>query len=372
MNSYTFFTVIQKIFSSKLFAYIFVVVAILQIWWHLMPLIQSGLIDFQVYLTAVRSVEKHTNPYVSSNTAMSFLYPPGSLFFFLPFGLLDSVVAGTAMSMLSIICFFGSVYLCFKVFRSTFSIVEWLLVSSLLLQTFPVKFTLAMGQINIIILFFCTASLFLYSKHMKLFSGISLGIAAVLKIYPLILIPLFILKKEWKLLFSFLFSFLVWNLFFYDYLSSYFFFNLPQLISSVPMSLPSFYDQSVPAFLYRIGFSENIISVLQPLIIGIILVFSFWKTQKWKLIESAVVLLSLAVILHAPAWQHQLVLVYPLLFLIYPKKIWWLFWLLFVVHYPYESNFLVSFPIFAAIHTMAVVTLLIIVFYFHKKAPIIS
>jgi len=81
-----------------------------------------------------------------------------------------------------------------------------LLVLGLVCLSFPVKFTLGMGQINnFILLIFVVAIYFLQQKKSSLASFL-FALSFAIKLFPAYLILQFIVMKKWKFLFTFLIS----------------------------------------------------------------------------------------------------------------------------------------------------------------------
>lgn len=355
----------------KKWAVVLAVLAIAQVLYTLRPLFGTPMIDLAVYLRAVESVERGENPYVMTEIiqpGMSFLYPPGSLLLLVALSWGSAHQAGLAISVLTIAALFGALYFCLKILYPKFTTTEWLVISAFALQTFPVKLGLAMGQVNVIVLFFCALGLYFYTKNQKDWSGFFLAVAAVIKLYPMALIPLFIYKKEWRLLCVFGGIFVLLNLFYPSLIMPYFSTVLLDQLTMVPGNNPSFYDQSVTAMVFRMVFTKDIISYLQPLIMFGSYSFVFWKVKDWSFVKAAVMLLPLAVLLHYPAWQHQLVIAYPGILLLYPNRWLFLVWASLAFHYTIEYAFLASAPILAAVHTVVVLVVLVYLI-FRGSAP---
>ena len=79
-----------------------------------------------------------------------------------------------------------------------FKIPRFLFYTCFALIFSPTLSNLLQGQVNILLLFLLSASIFFYSKGYQIPVGICLGIAISLKIFPAVLILFFLLKREFK------------------------------------------------------------------------------------------------------------------------------------------------------------------------------
>ncbi len=64
----------------------------------------------------------------------------------------------------------------------------------------PTFFTLNHGQINGFLFLFCSLGLYFIRKQCPLRAGFFIAAAAVIKIFPLVLLPLFLLKRQYRLI----------------------------------------------------------------------------------------------------------------------------------------------------------------------------
>src|SRR5579872_3595971 len=157
--------------------------------------------DFNVYYPAASAYVHGTDPYKEgARFFTNFVYPPIVLLFFSPFLILPIVYAAKIWLFISFFCLFLSLYLLFKLESTSVFSKTNLFISSLIFLMFPLKFTLGMGQINIVILLFLTLAYYFSSKKAAYLGGLFTALALALKMFPVFILPYFLIKREWKLL----------------------------------------------------------------------------------------------------------------------------------------------------------------------------
>jgi hypothetical protein len=65
---------------------------------------------------------------------------------------------------------------------------------------FPNYFSLYNGQINSLLFFFCALALFFIRKKRLWLAGLFVALASLIKIFPLVLLPFFVFKRQYKLI----------------------------------------------------------------------------------------------------------------------------------------------------------------------------
>lgn len=246
-----------------------------------------------------------------------FNFPPSSLFLFLPFSLLPLFSSQIIWTIFSIICLGLSVHLIFKCLDLKLNLWELLFVIPLLALAFPVKWTFGMGQINHLILLLLVATFYLYKKGNEFLSGIFLGLGIILKLTPLYLLILFLVKRKWKIfsftLITILFFTLLASLFFgFDLTLEYFFKIIPSLFSGAGKEI--YYNQSVSSFIARLVADNQWRLYLSLPISLIILGSSYWLSiQKHELTSlNYSHLITASLLANAFSWQHHFVwLIFP-------------------------------------------------------------
>ena len=166
-----------------------------------LPWIYSSLgPDFtQVWISA-KDLLAGKEPYLDPNLGYQNAYPPVSEIFFLPFAILPHQVALVIFTYLSFASIIASVFLSLKIVMNKVSWHYFLLFTGLSFASFPVRFSLGMGQVNMIVLFLLLLTVYLENKPAKnlLAAGLSLGVAIALKPIFAFLLVFFALKKSWK------------------------------------------------------------------------------------------------------------------------------------------------------------------------------
>lgn len=293
----------------------------------------NNLNDFTVYYYAAKDSLK-ANPYIGKYFA-PYNYPPSATLFFLSLTILPYKLAEFLWLFSSVVFLFLAVFLILKLFnrKTSFSLIFF--IGNLLLYTFPSRFTLVLGQINLIILIFIVLSIYFFQKGRKGLAGLFLGIAGALKLTPLTLSTFYFFKKEKK---TFLIPFL--------------FFSAMNLISGILLGFNNFFyyfkvvfpllmqgdisrdihvhyfNQSLAAFLFDLKFSPFWQSFLRWLITGLSVFFIARKFAKKNnplenLRSFSLLLIVFCIFSPSFTWTHHYVFLFPALlslFLFFKKK----------------------------------------------------
>jgi hypothetical protein len=334
-------------------------------------------VDYLVYHGALEKFMSGQNPYHFLYGQLSdkipFNYPPSSLIALLPFHFLPIKAGEVLLTILSFTSLCLVIWLVIKLCKVKVSLPIFLVICAFFIQTFPVKFTLILGQVNLIVLALTFLSLYFYIthtyKHSYLLAIILLGLASSLKIFPLLLLPLFLLKKDYKFTFSVLGLFLILNLIPYPKLFGEYFFNIfPKL--AVGGSSPNFYDQSIYAFLFRLTSNTIISKYLTGGLVLALFLNVLRISKKHDLVFSASYILALFSIGNSFSWQHHLVFAYPLILILLLKNIqknkyslirlvsFLVIWIIMVLHFPDEASPLLLNPFLASYQTIIILVLL--------------
>jgi len=286
--------------------------------------LQDNFVDFTVYFNAAVTALAHGNVYSIQKTvvqAIPFNYPPTSLLFFLVFTLFPKTITAFVFLVSSIASLLVTVWLLTgMLFTKTRRLTAFLFLSSFFIQYFPTKFTLTLGQINLVILLLLTASFYFFRKNKDILSGFLLGIATLIKIFPCFLILFFIKEKKWKTIVSFIFTILIGLgltllLFTPALVSSYFGATSGNLF--LHAGEVSYFDQSFNSFLLRLHFSSDIRLLLRVILTGISLLV-FLKTKS-KTLSYFGLIFSILIFLPSFAWFHHYVILIPLLIVLWTK-----------------------------------------------------
>lgn len=293
--------------------------------------------DFKIHYLAPLAIFKGLNPYLGGKGYFTpEAYPPFTILLFSPFILLPYGFAEKIWTLLSIIFLIGSLYLIFKINNEKMlSRIGFLINALLFAFYFPIKFTLGMGQINFLILFLVTLSIYFLNKNKNYYSGAFLSLSIMIKFFPLLFLPYLIILKKWKILFSFiavstvvlLFTLIVIkpdiNIYFYKNV-------LPTLFGDWKTD---YYNQSLSGFLGRQmenGFAREFLRIFILLILVAVSFFVIFKNNAKKTTIANLsfsLLTTLTLLINNFSWQHHFVwLLFPFITIFYfikNKKLDW-------------------------------------------------
>lgn len=349
---------ILLILSLAIFA-----VAIGQVVWGLYT--KATFMDFYAYYGAGEVFRAVQSPYpleyASPPGNILFIYPPGSLlYFFAPLSTIPFNSALIIFILISLALFIAAIFLTFELLDKKEPLYFKLLITSLLMQTLPVKFCLASGQINIFVLFFAVLSLYLLNKKKEGISALSMAIAVTFKLFPLVVIPLFLIRRKFRWVFLFFFFIMAINIFDPGLLKEY----VERI--AVPLFAPAQgainisnpWNQSFHK-LFKTIFGEVSIPYFTYILWGIIYLLIIFTKKSEGLFKKSVVLLSFVSILFKTSWQHYLVLNYPF-FIVYFRKLRYFIpiWMVFVISFNYGDNLLLSYPLLSSYQVILVIILI--------------
>lgn len=281
------------------------------------------LYDFSIYYQSIQLLLSNQSPY--HNQGFVINYPPTALLFFFPFGIIPYGLSEKIWTFLSVSALITSIFFILKLVNKKLDILIFLLVFGLAMLSFPVKYNLGMGQVNLFILLLVSLCFYGYRNNNKNFAGVALGVASAIKLAPVLLLFFFIRKKEFKLvtmavLTVFSTTFLTIFLFGKELWQEYVFKvfpNLPTIGNNI------YYNQALTGFLARIDLSGDAARILNYTILLLLLLISILitKTKRQSLLMemneySLFIVLSLIGV--GLSWQHHFVLlVIPFLAIFY-------------------------------------------------------
>lgn len=311
----------------KLIHYIVIFFAIITFIWLCKALFLTSYPDFSDYYIGAQHIFLRVNPYLpDSRYFTQQVYPPFALITYLPLLLVPYTIAAKIWVALSIAAAILSVYYTAKVFNiKKYSSLN-LFLAGLLFISFPLKFTLGMGQINTFILLLITLSFYFLNTKKEKASGVFYAIPVLLKFFAVLLLPYFLYIKKWNILLSFIITVLVATIIVTVFMPLPIFINyyvhiLPGLLSSWK---GDYYNQALSGFLMRSipdatvrSYLRIIISALFLLITALPILKSKKKTQRRINMEIAAII-TLSVIINNFSWQHHFVfLLLPYLITVY-------------------------------------------------------
>jgi len=128
-----------------------------------------------------------------------FVYLPFTGLVLSPLTLFSFKTAYSIWFVLNHILLFVSLYLIFKTFSLRLNLINLSIAIWLTGYSSVIYRTLTSGQVNIFLLFLITLIWFLYNRDRKRLCGFFIAFASLFKLFPLILIIYFAIKKEWRI-----------------------------------------------------------------------------------------------------------------------------------------------------------------------------
>jgi len=288
----------------------------------LKKIILSTAPDFNVLWLASKDLRLEKNPYINPEIFTGIGYPTNTLFFYMPFTLINYQLAQGIFLLLSLGTTVYSVFLSFKVVLSKIPAKYFLFALALTLLSFPTKFTLGMGQNNAIALLILLFSFLLFKKDKPIPAGILLGVAISLKTLFVFFLIYYFLQKRWKLL---LYTFitigtltivtaLIWHYGWYDY---YLTRVIPPLLNLSGREI--YYNQGIMGFISRIftdlALRKNLSTLLSLFLIVAAGYFTLKKKNKNLTFSLFIITLPL---IDTLSWQHHFVwLIFPFIVVSY-------------------------------------------------------
>lgn len=166
------------------------------------PSIQNGYslgtwtFDFSVYYKAAQAFTAGEGIYQNSR----FLYPPLSIFLFLPLSYLSLELAGVLWAMLTVLLLVSTIIVISKILRCYGiqpSKIELPLIFVAMFLFYPTSIAVTHGQIDILVLFLVTLFYYyLFVDRRKIVASMFLSIATMIKVWPAILVFLdFVIRR---------------------------------------------------------------------------------------------------------------------------------------------------------------------------------
>jgi alpha-1,2-mannosyltransferase len=293
------------------------------------------------FTEAEAEVNRHVFPY---------LYPPPSLLAFYPLSLVSYDAAKVCLISINHVCFLVIIYLLF--FRIapfgpplTWSGLTAALMTVYVLTYYPVIDNFAWGQINLIVLaLLCFAWLAFKKGGHALSIAVPLSLAILLKTYPVLLLPLLVVKKRFHaaavvVALLCVYAFVAWNVLPRGLWGDWVInvmptggygqrpFNLFLPVEPWNHSINGFFLFLQDRYPVLAGFSTGLITkplsyLLAASVAAITVGLSYFSTRRGsgeKVLDIEVSLFLLMIFLVAPlSWEHHLVYVLPAaLFAIY-------------------------------------------------------
>lgn len=187
-----------------------------------------------------------------------------------------------------------------------------------------------------------------------------MAIGSTFKLFPIVLVPLFLLKRKFKWVSLFFIFLIAINIFdpylLKEYVEKIAVFLFVPTQTSINISNP--WNQSIHKLIKTI-LGETKIPYFTYFIWGIVFLLIVVRKKGEKLVLKSTVLLSLVSILFKTSWQHYLVLNYPFI-IVYFRKWRYLIpiWIVFTISYNYGDILLSKYPIISSYQVITIVFLI--------------
>lgn len=271
--------------------------------------------DFTNYYYGPKLAFEGISPYLpNKNLFTPTTYPPTLFPIFKFLSYLDFILAGKIWTIGSIFSLLLSLIILLKIHKQNLFSNTALLLYGLTFLSFPIKFSLGMGQINLYILLLIVLFIYFLNKGMSR-AGAFLSFAIILKLFPVFLIPYLVILKKWKILL------IIFSLFFTISVITYLVLgreiNIYYIQKIAPTLMDSwkgdYYSQSLSGLLTREisdlrerQILKNIISAGMLGLTFILLVLNK-DVKRDELILKISTLINLNVLINGFSWQHHFV-----------------------------------------------------------------
>lgn len=269
------------------------------LWGRLLP-------DFSVFYRSTLILFQHQNPYLDQRLFTQFNYPPTIIIFLLPLLLFSFSIASKIWLVLSIIFLLLTLDIFYKI--RPVSLLSLVIIFAATVFSFPFKFTLGMGQINLIVLFLLSLLILFIKTKKEVAAGIILSFSAVIKLFPMIFLLYLFMVRRWQIILVTFSSLFILSLISFFYFGRELNFYYLQNILLPLLSKPAggvYYNQSLTGFSARLNLSSGLTEIVRMVFIAGSVFLLFKK--KFDVFLSVCILLALILLVNNFTWQHHLI-----------------------------------------------------------------
>ncbi len=274
--------------------------------------------DYSIFYHSTVDLLLNHNPYTDKSLFTVYNYPPVTNILFLPFVYLPYFYAQLLFTLINYLSIFFIVYFSFKILNFKLKIKYLILATSLYFITFPVKFTLGMGQVNLIAYAFLLYGFYMSQNLNNKTSSLMLFLAILLKPVLIITLLIYFIYKKWKIvkylfiigiffvLLSIILNQLTFDFYYFNSVLSKFFIGSGDTYSIV------YYNQGLLAFLSRIITDKTLIKHIYDFSVItflIIIVITITKNKASDVLSFSIIL-CVILFLDPIAWQHHFVFLF--------------------------------------------------------------
>lgn len=344
--------------------------AIVQVIWTAYQ--ADGFYDLPAFTGASQEMLSGNSPYAHEYSnrigLVRFQYPPAATLWLAPLIILGWDTTHTVFTIVSLGGFILALWFTFALHDNNQLAWEKVLIIALLIQTFPLKMTIMLGQVNTLVLLLLTCSLLLLKRERLFRSALLLSGAISIKIIPIVFMVVAFGRRQviWA---SFVFFCLlaVNALFIQD--SVFYVQNvLPSLLTG-SIAANDIFNQSLQALLYRLHLIP-FASAATGIVALILILLLLRKTKQLPICLQMISLLPVLVLIAANSWQHHLILMYPFIIIFVHKWRWFLpLWVLLALRPSYVLLFQ---PTPSWLWSYQTLGILVLIFWLLKSRAIAS
>jgi len=307
------------------FLWLFCTLVLVYSFISLIRIITTKAPDFEIFYYSTLDFVKGINPYTDKNLFTIYNYPPETNLIYLPLILFSYQTAQAIYILLSYLAIFFIVFYSLKIIKLKSSFLTYWLIVCLALLSFPVKFTLGMGQANLLAYLLLIVSYHFFQQKKDFPAGLFLGIAVIFKPIFIFVSLFYFLQKSYKTIFTttaviFVLAMIVF-LIRPDFHAFYFKALTGNVFSFSGTEV--YYNQGALGFISRLTPDINTrkISLYIFDFLAILLTTYYLTKHKLKKELQFAIVLTLLPIVNTMSWQHHfVVLIFPFILAYYLLK----------------------------------------------------
>ncbi|HYK08360.1 MAG TPA: glycosyltransferase family 87 protein [Candidatus Eisenbacteria bacterium] len=268
--------------------------------------------DFSIFYYSAKDLLLGISPYLDKSLFTIFNYPLASSALFIPFTIFPYRIAQTLFIFSNVISVFFLVYFALTLIKKHVSISFFLVIVSLLFLSFPTKFTMGMGQTNVIAYLLLLAGFLMLQKKKSVWTIIFLTISIFLKPVLGLSLVLLLFEKEWKLflitLGSILFFVIAVPFIFHQPLANALF--VQNVLGQSMTGREVYYNQGLLGFISRLIQDLQLRYVFNLFLTLLLIFLTFWRMRTTTITTQLSFILTVLVIIDPLSWQHHFVFLF--------------------------------------------------------------
>jgi hypothetical protein len=209
----------------------------------------DGRIDPAAYSDGWPEVTSH----YGVSKAITFVYPPFFAVLMKPFAYFSYDVAYVLWTIVTVVLTFASILFSLSLGEKRVSVELALILIVGVFSYFPFYEELVLGQVGSLILFVCAGGIWLLSRNRIWSSAFCLALATMIKITPIIVVPLLVFHRRWKWLAAYgcwmvcMLAFSIWQVGWAAHAQF-----LHSVMPSVSCGIPSSYNASIVVYVQEL------------------------------------------------------------------------------------------------------------------------